>query len=276
MQATEYHLYRAKFIKPAQSDIFITEHLTAREMFEKGLNERPSLELRANNVWHIGNVEKITNSGGRFAIGRTTKATIEKFDFISGNFKELIDDSGPYTFVYYDSQLGLLGIGKKTKVAPYVKSIARKIQKLLSNTELVIQYQIEVRVDFIPDPESFLQKIRSAYAIKQFKAYFTGPNPIDADDLFQRPMSFYCQQLEGDHGSVVVTGASLNEDSVSAVAKSTAATGNSASALIQPERGARPIKISFQGDARKIMIESDMNKHEALEIIQDGYREVRE
>lgn len=275
MQATEYHLYRAKFIKPAQIDMYHSE-LTAREMFEKGLKERPSIELRANNVWHIGNVENITDSGGRFAIGRTTKTTVEKFDFTSGNFKELIDDSGPYTFVYFDSQLGLLGIAKKTKVAPDVKSIARKIQKLLSNTELVIRHQIEVRVDFIPDPESFLQKIRSAYAIMKFKAHFTGPNPIDADELFQRPMSYYCQSLEGEHGSVVVTGASLNEDSVSTVAKSTAATGNSASALIQPEKGTRPIKISFQGDARKIMIETDVLKQDALKLIQAGYKEVRE
>jgi hypothetical protein len=250
--------------------------LTAREMFETGLDERPSLELRANNVWHIGNVEKITNSGGRFAIGRTTKATIEKFDSTSGNFKELIDDSGPYTFVYFDSELGLLGIAKKTKVAPDVKSIARKIQKLLLNTALVMHHQIEVRVDFIPDPESFLQKIRSAYAIKKFNAYFTGPNPIDADELFQKPMSIYCQRLEGEYGRVMVTGVSLNEDSVTAVAKSTAATGNSASASIQPEKGTRQIKITFQGDARKILIDPDVSKQEALKLIQAGYKAVRE
>lgn len=275
MQTIEYHLYRTKFIKPAQVNLF-DSNLTAQEMLEEGLAERPSLELRANNVWHLGNVEHITKSGGRFAIGRTTKTTVEKFDITSGNFTELIDDSGPYTFVYFDSQLGLLGIGKKTKVATDVKSIARKIQKLLSKTKLVMLNQIEVRVDFIPDPENFLQKIHSAYAIKRFKAYFTGPNPIDADELFQKPMSYYCQQLEGVQGSVVVSGDALNEESVAAVAKSTAATANSASALIQAERGARPTTISFKGDARKILVEQDTKKEQVLEAIHSAYRGVRE
>lgn len=274
MQNIEYHLYRIKFIKPRQTDIFNTD-LTARQLFESGLKERPSLELRENNVWHIGNLEPITETSGCFAIGRTTKTTVEKFDSNSGNFKELIDDSGPYTFVYFDSQLGLLAIAKKTKVAPDVKSIARKIQKLFSNTALVKEYQIEVRVDFIPDPETFLEKIRSAYAIKKFKASFTGPNPCDADELFQKPMSYYCQTLEGTRGSVVVSGDSLNEDSVSAVAKSTAATGNSASAQIQTEKGRRLTNISFQGDAKIVIINPDASKQEVLSLVHANYMGVR-
>jgi hypothetical protein len=271
----EYHLYRTKFIKPAQIHLFNSE-VTAREMLEKGMAERPSLVLRKNNVWHIGNVEYITESGGRFAIGRTTKTTVEKFDTTSGNFTEQIDDSGPYTFVYFDSQLGLLGIGKKTKVAADVKSIARIIQKLLLRTNLVLMNQIDVRVDFIPDPESFLQKIHCAYAIKRFKAYFTGPNPIDADELFQKPMSYYCQQLEGEQGSVLVVGESLNAESVAAVAKSTAATANGASALIQTVVGVRPIPISFKGDAIKVLTEQGAEKTQTLTAIQSAYREVRE
>ncbi|WP_293400612.1 hypothetical protein [Polaromonas sp.] len=132
MQPIEYHLYRAKFIKSAQGRLF-DSNMSARSLFSGSLQERPSLELRRNYVWHIGNIESINASGGKFAVGRTSKTTIEKFDPISGNFADQLDDSGPYTFVFYDLQVGLLGIGKRTKVAPNVQSIARKIQKLLED-----------------------------------------------------------------------------------------------------------------------------------------------
>lgn len=275
MPTLEFHLYRTKFIKPTQVDLFHPE-LSPREMLETGLAERPSVELRQNNVWHIGNVEYIDNDSGRFAIGRTTLTTVEKFDEKTGNFTELVDDSGPYTFVYFDSSIGLLGIGKKTRVAADVKSIARKIQRLLASTKLVVHNKIDVRVEFIRDPESFLQKIFSAYAIKRFKATFTGPNPVDADELFQKPMSYYCQQLEADQGNVTVAGESLNEDAVAAVAKSTAATANDAMATIQNHKGERPVNISFKGDAKKVVVEQDMEKIDVLRAIQTSYREVRQ
>ncbi len=274
MQTVEYHLYRAKFIKSVQIGIF-HDDLSSRQVFEMALAERPSLELRKNNVWHIGNIEQITSDSGRFAVGRTTTTTLEKFDSNTGNFKDLVDDSGPYTFVYFDSRLGLLGIGKRAKVAADVTSIAKKIERLLSKSEIVKAQSISVRVDFIPDPESFLEKLRSAYSIKRFNAHFTGPNPIDADELFQKPMSYYCQQLGGDRGSVAVSGKSLNDDVVANVAKSTAATANAASALIQIERGTRPVLISFKGDAQKVIIDQDASKMETLEAILYAYNEIR-
>ncbi len=275
MPTTEYHLYRVKFVKPAQLALFHPE-MSARSVFEEALAERPSLQLREGNVWHIGNIEQLSPDGGRFAVGRTTTTTVEKFDSTTGNFTELRDDSGPYTFVYFDSRIGLLGIGKRTKVAADVKAVARKLQKLLSRARVVMDYGITVRVDLIPDPESFLEKLYSAYAVKRFRATFTGPNPIDADELFQKPMSYYCQQLGADEGSVAVKGESLDDDAVAAVAKSTAATGNTASALIQVEKGSRPIPISFRGDARRIVVDSEVEKTEVLTIIKRDYGEVRQ
>ncbi|MFM0466790.1 hypothetical protein [Paraburkholderia strydomiana] len=274
MRGNEYYLYRIKFIKPAQVSLF-DSFLTPQQMFERGLAERPSLDGRASNVWHIANVEHITADAGRFAVGRITKTTVEKYDFSSGDFTELIDDSGPYTFVYFDSAIGLLGIARKARVANDVESIARNIQRLLASTSLVKETGFEVRVDKIPDPLGFLQKIYGAYAIKRFKANFTGPNPIDADALFQRPMSYYGQQLGADQGSVSVSGAALNEDAVAAVAKSTAATGNGASALIQEEKGGSTTYISFRGDASRVQVDADTDKERTLRIIQTAYREVR-
>lgn len=275
MQTIEYHLYRVKFIKPAQAELFYGD-VTSRQIFDAALAERPSLQLKENNAWHIGNIEQITDDGGRFAVGRTTTTTVEKFDETTGNFAELRDDSGPYTFVFFDSRIGLLGIGKRTKVAQDVGSVARKLQKLLEKTETVVNHKVAVRVDLIPDPESFIEKILGAYAIKKFKADFTGPNPIDADEFFQKPMSYYCQELHAEKGSVLVKGKSLNEEAIVSVAKSTAATGNSASAQIQTEECSKPIQISFKTDARKVLIDQETDIADSLEIVQAAYRKVRQ
>lgn len=275
MHTTEFHLYRAKFIKPAQIKLF-DQHLSSRNFFEGALDERPSISLRRNNVWHVGNLEYVDKNGGRFAIGRTTKTTIEKFDDQTGNFIEELDDSGPYTYVYFDSEYGYLAIAKKTKVAPAVKQIAKKLQALLANAKIVTENSIEVRVDIIPDPEDFLKKIHKAYAIKRFTADFTGPNPIDADELFQKPLSIYCQKLNGTNGTVAVRGDDLDEETVAAVAKSTAATGNQASALIQPERGRRLISVSLDGNAVKVIAETDAQKSSTLKKIRESYHGVRQ
>ena len=275
MRPSEYHLYRIKFIKPAQVSLF-DPGITPRELFERGLGEKPSLELRYHNIWHIGNIENITADAGRFAIGRITRTTVEKYDEGTGDFQEMLDDSGPYTFVYFDASLGILGVGRKARVANDVDVIAKKIGQLIQDTTAVVETGVHVRVDKIRDPEGFIQKVLSAYAIKRFKANFTGPNPIDADELFQKPMSYYCQQMNGDQGSVSVAGTALNEETVVAVAKSTAATGNAASAVIQEERGRPTISISLHGDARKVVVESDVDKETTLRLIQVAYREVRE
>lgn len=124
MPASEYHLYRIKFIKPAQKKLFPPE-LSAAEIFADALTEKPAMELRQNNIWHIGNIEFFDEMTGVFAIGRTTKTTVEKFDNESGDFIEELDDSGPYTRVVFDRSIGLLGIAKKTKVAPETTAIAK-------------------------------------------------------------------------------------------------------------------------------------------------------
>lgn len=274
MSIVEYYLYRAKFIKPTQRDLFLP-NISTSQLFIKTLNEKPEITLKQDHVWHIGNIEYFDEMTGAFAVGRTTKTTVERFDPVTGDFVDLVDDSGPYTHVLFDCSIGLLGIAKKAKVAPDVGSIARKITKLFENTSIVKEHGIEVRVDIIPDPDGFIKKLRSAYSIKRFKASFTGPNPVDADELFQKPLSVYCKEINGDYGNVEVVGENLNEENIEAVAKSTAATGNTASARIQPSQQKKYINIKLKGDAVRIPVDSEQRRAEVLKELQETYYKVR-
>jgi hypothetical protein len=78
MASIEYSLFRAKFIKGSQPSLF-QDDLSPKELFLRALQEKPSGELREGYIWHIGNIQLFTGDTGYFAIGRTTKSTIEKF-----------------------------------------------------------------------------------------------------------------------------------------------------------------------------------------------------
>lgn len=274
MGTREYHLYRAKFIKPAQLPLFV-KNKSSMDLFLESIHDKPEYTLSSGSEWHLGNVRMHDEVSGSFAVGRTTKTTVEKFDKDTGDFIDELDDSGPYTVVIFDAKIGLLGIAKKSKLAPNASSIARRIKDLLLTTSIAIESGIDIRVDVIPDPEDFLDKLREAYSIRRFRATFTGPNPVDADELFQKPLSVYAQSIGASSGTLEVVGDALNEEVAESVAKSTAATGNTASARIIPNKGTKAKNIKMKGDAVVAVVERNANTSKILERMHTEYMRVR-
>ena len=241
------------------------------------LNEKPSRELRQEIVWHIGNIHLVDNSGGSFAIGRTTRRTVSKYVADTGDFIEELFEESPYTICLYDTSIGFVAIARKTKLAPTTHGIARQLARLLDATDAVRQNEIDVAVDPISDPEHFIAKLRDSYSIKSFTAEFTGPNPIDADEVFQKPLSVYCQAVNGKEGKVSVQGDDLDSESLIEVAKSTAAIGNDAIARVFEKRGQRPVRIHLRGDpVKKAYDEEQFEDAQALKDMRAEYRRVRD
>jgi len=270
----EYHLYRAKFIKPAQLPL-LAENKTSAQLFLDSINDKPEFTLNAFSEWHLGNVHYLDEFSGSFAVGKTTTTTVERFDKETGNFIDQLDDSSPYTVIIFDSSIGLLGIAKKSKLAPDASVISRRVVDLLSSTDTIINAGVEVRIDVIPDPLDFIEKLRGAYSIRKFKATFTGPNPVDADELFQKPLSVYAQQMGAVSGTLEVTGDTLNEKVAELVAKSSAATGNTASATVVPIEGKKAKNIKMKGEAVVVNVEEGAEISEILEQMKDEYSRVR-
>ena len=276
MSIIELHLFRIKFIKPKQMLLF-NSNWTPADIFKSALEEKPSLEFKQDFIWHIGNLQTLDNSGGSFAVGRTTKTTVAKYDREAGNFIEEYFEESPYTLCLYDLNIGLIAIAKKSKLAPTTNGIAKKINKLLSASRSVRKNDINIKIDIISDPEGFIQKIESSYNLKKFTSHFTGPNPFDADELFQRPLSVYCQAINGDKGRVLVEGDSLDTDIAISIAKSSAATtGNEASASIVEHHGKTVKKINLKGDpVKKFYKEEEFNMEVALNEMRLEYQRVR-
>ncbi|MCI5179499.1 MAG: hypothetical protein D3921_01720 [Candidatus Electrothrix sp. AW1] len=276
MASIELNLFRVKFIRPTQKILF-PDNKTSSEIFREAISEKPSSEIRKDCIWHIGNIETIDADGGSFAVGRTTTTTLATYHDESRNFVEESFEDSPYTLCLYDSRIGFIAIAKKSKLASTTSDIAKKVKKLLDKTKIVLRNKIDVRIDPISDPDGFIKKLMSAYSIKRFTASFTGPNPFDADELFQKPISVYCQAINGENGHVVTKGKSLDAEVATKVTKSVAATGNEASANIIESHGERAKNVHLSGDpAKKIFDEDDFQAAEALAAMRNEYKKIRE
>lgn len=274
MSQKEVHLYRIKLIKSTQVPLFARD-LSATQILLEAISEKPSKIQENGTGWTIGNVVNESEYTGSFAIGRITTKSVEKYDKETGDFIDEVDEAGPYTLAFFDASIGLLGILKKSNVSASPASIASRIRELLEVTGVVINSEVEVNIAFIPDPDDFIVKLRSAYCIRRFRASFTGPNPVDADEIFQKPLSVYCQTMEASSGAVEVVGNDINAEAAEAVARSTAATANTASATIVESEGGQSCRIHLKKGALVLQIDAEAGRSAVLKEIKSEYRRVR-
>ena len=170
---------------------------------------------------------------------------------MSGNFVVEELEESPYTHCVFDARIGIIGIARKASLAPAAKGIAARIEQLLSMSRVITENGISVEIVPIPDPEGFLSLLASAYRVTRFTATFRGPNPFDADEHFQKPLSVYLSAANGEMGKAQIQGEDLNRGVLQDVTRSTAATGNVASAMIMKNQHQKPITINLNGDPVK-------------------------
>lgn len=217
-----------------------------------------------------------SESTGCFAAGRTTISTIEKFDEESSNFVEEELEESPYTHCVFDATIGFVGIARKPNLSQTAKGIAARLEKLLSLAEVVARNGVLVEIRPIPDPDGFLKAIDAAFKVFRFSATFRGPNPFDADEHFQKPLSVYLNAAEGSKGRTTISGVDLNRHVLQEVTRSTAATGNEASARIQKSRRQKAITINLKGDpVKRKYDEHELQAEFVLADLTIQYRRVR-
>jgi hypothetical protein len=276
MAAIEYSLFRAKFIKPSQERLGFDPAPSAEEVFRASIAERPAAELRKGQMWRIGNLEELSSETGYFAVGRTTKSTVEKYDEASHEFVEEELTTSPYTHCVFSTRIGLVGIAKKTSLARTPLGMARRLEQLLAHSQIVQRYEITVEILPIPDPDGFLRALLSAYRVTHFTATFHGPNPLDADEYFQKPLSVIASLTRGQKGKAHVSGVDLDARVLGDITRSTAATGNEASARIRKTNRQKPVTIHLRGDAlKRTYDEATHRPQDAINDLTDMYNRVR-
>jgi hypothetical protein len=275
MADIEFHLFRIKLIKPQQIPLF-GDNLTRKEILQKALFESPSKEIRQSHFWHIGNLRRISNEWFYFAVGRTTKTTLEQYDPNTKMFKDEELSRSPYTHVYLNTELGFLSLAKKPKLAPTTTGISRKLKKLIESANIIRKNELEVDIDMIPDPQAFIDSLSEAYSIKIYTAIVGRPNPIDADYIFQKSIERILVEVNGDKMEAKMKGEDLDADNLIEITRSIAATGNEAKATIVPQLGHRSITKRLSGNPTIFKVaEEDLSDERVAGLTEEKYEYVR-
>ena len=271
----EYDLFRVKFIKSAQTDMFLSE-MSPSEIFSSALKEEPKTETRKDSIWLMGNIVQVDDTSGYLRIGRISKSHVSNFDEKSAEFVDYEVQNWPNTRILYDTTIGLIAIAHNSQLSNSTTSSADKLRRLLESTKIVASHGIDVDISIIPDPVDFFRKIRIAHSVLTFAATFTGPNPIDADEIFQKPLSHLTKEINGKNGELSINGEDLNREVVEELGRSTAATGNNGYARIRRAAGKRPKKIPI-GKSPVQLTYSEAEHYEitALNDMRAAYKQVR-
>lgn len=246
----EFYLFRIKVYLSQQYGLF--ENQSRDVVLRAALHERPSAELRKGYVWHVGNLAPVEDMGLYFALGRTTRSLIERFDEEEGNFVEENFETSPYTHVFLDLRYQVLVLAKKTRLAPTPKGIAAQLEKLLNGSQTVEIAKARIEISQINDPEDFVEHIRNAYAVTRFGMEFGQPNPWDANEDFQKPMQKLLGKTAGFRGNTTIQGDDLDRATLEQLVRATASTGNDAQATIKMSPRGKVKKKRLKGNAAVI------------------------
>ena len=247
----EIYLYRLKLIRPLQQSL-LHENLTRDQILNIAIDEKPLSDSRPGVYWHLGNIERIDPNIGSLAFGKTSKRKKDVFDFDKREFIQEGDINSPFTKIYFNAKLGIIGIVKKSKVAPVVNDIARKFAKLLQGTSVIRRNEIIIHLDEIKDPTNFIAELSEAERIYKFTFTFTKPNPEDIDIELQKPLEKYAELANAESGKTEIDGKNLSSPTLVKVSRSVASTGNDAEAKILKKGSKKPIKTRMRGNPARV------------------------
>src|SRR5690606_11855144 len=116
---------------------------------------------------------ELGGTGVYFRLGRTTRASRSLYDRHTNNFVDEELENAPYTHVVIELELGLCGIARRYQLAQETGGIARQLEKLLNRSEISSESGARIEIAEIPDPNEFLEQLRSAWAITSFALTFS-------------------------------------------------------------------------------------------------------
>lgn len=273
----EFQLFRIKIYPSIQGRLFDKER-TRSEILRESILSLPSSELRAGLIWHIGNVTTLDQKGLYFRVGRTSKSTIGIYSEEEGNFLDQEFEAAPYTHALVDVDLELCAVAKKTILSPTTFGIARQLIRLLEDSPIARDLQVSFEIDELKDPEDFISHLREAYSISKFWVRFSRPNAFDANEDFVKPFQKMLKESNGEKGKAELQGSDLKPETLEAVARSAAATGDDAGALIRSSERARRVKKQLKGNPVNVSqddIADDNQRRNLLQRIRDLYRQIR-
>lgn len=237
-----FQLFRFRLHKPRQSPLF-PKDLPPPEVLREALSERPSLQTRKAE-WRIGNVEILDDDGLYFKLGRRQETITETVR--EGDFEDAFSDETVSTHVILDVGLEVCAIFLKPELSQSVSGLATRLRNLVQNSRAVSERGIDVEIDPIKNPESFIKMLREAHRIESFSFSVTRPNIVDTESLFVRPAQEFIRASSFGEALVTLKDAKGERggdmDTLEPIVRNAAATGQDVSARIRTRPGSKSVK----------------------------------
>lgn len=249
MASVQFQLFRIQVFFDPQMRLPIRGPLRERDrtaIIEQAIRSKPSIRTTTGMVWHLGNVEEVQNRVLHFAVGRTTRTTMDYFDEGKGDFIEVEFATAPYTHAIVDLELEVCAIAAKNRLSRTINGIARRLDDLLNRSDVAVDNNAHFEVTEIANPDDFLRRLRRAEAVTSFTVAFRLPNAFDADKDFLEPRMRLAEAARAKRGKIEIAGTNLNKDVVESVARSVAATGDDAHAKIRERKGSDELRIDLR------------------------------
>jgi hypothetical protein len=271
----DLNLFRIKTFLPP----LFAEQLTPPAAVRRAIEEKPTAVVGVRGGrWHIGNVQPLDDNGLYFALGRTSRATVQLLDPATGDFLDAERETAPYTHVVLDVPTEVCAIARKANLAPNPLALGHHLASVLNASSVAQRYGGEFEVAPLSDPAEFVRILRSAHAIRRFTVTFTRSNPFDANEDWHKPMQKLADATNGKGGSTTVKGDALNETPLEDLTRSVASTGDDARALLHLEAGQPLVVRSLRSDTATITerdVETVAERRSVLEKLRAKYRDIR-
>ena len=269
---TAFFLFRIKIERGEQPNLFDSQTSSPAQIIEEALKENPFNEVRKNNFWRIGNYSKLEDNAVFFALGKTTKRTVEIFDENARAFRNENSPEAPYTYVLIDLEKQICAIAHKPKLSPNVINIAGNLARLLSETNVAKTRNLSFSIPAIRDPVTFINIIRNAHSIESFTMSFSKPNPWDVNKDFHKPMENFLQATNASAGKTTIKGNGLISKPLEDLAHSAASTGNEVTAKIKHNEKSKLKTVKMDGTQSSVTVDDVQDNYNKIDLL----RKVRE
>lgn len=271
------HLFRCKAELRKQIDAF-AERMPSSDIVAQSFLERPTTRVPRGALWHIGNATETDDRAVFFALGREAVVRAQHFDEGRREFHEIEETQSPFTVGVYDRETQATGILVKPGVSLSAREVANKLQILLNSSGVAGRYNAEIIVDFIPDPEGFIDVLTKAYRITRFEFEFSPPNPPDDEALIQRPLKEFAARARATDGTAIVRGPALNAEELIPLTHALASTGDNATANVQMRENTPIVRRNLNTNALREPIEANLHESTSgalLRAVRRAYQHVR-
>lgn len=242
MANEKYQLFRLKILRPNEPDLPFSSERTNFELIETGINEAERCEVRRNQIWAIGNISQISPNESFFNFGRIYRDVSKGYDDEARRFVNVTHPNAKLAniFVNLETQLVAISIVGNEQLTP--KVVANYLCKVMKNANSLQLERASFVLQTIKHPRGFVEQLRSAPSVKEFRFSVTNPNPFSPSD-FQNATKKYLEETSGQKATVTNRGEALNPENLAKLAEEVGRYGDEVNAKILNLDGEK-VKIS--------------------------------